>query len=128
MIFRSVKYQNMALVVKGAGEIVSSKSFTTDRNYKKVVGILALTADPAAMKALEFEKFEINGQEIYPQGYDAYIISCGDGVAPNDRFDKEIDEPAENSSVNVSIKDGSVAGQGYPYTVKIVLMLKNPVK
>lgn len=127
MIFRGVKYQPIPIVITVAGQTVSCNNITTDRNYKKVNGIQAYTDDFIAMRSLTSEKFEINGQEIYPQGWDVQLISSGNDLNPNERFDNEIDEPADGSTVNISLKDGSVGGQVYPYTVKVVLRLVNPI-
>lgn len=128
MLFRSTKYQTIALVITGAGLTASTKAFTTDRNYKKVCGIQARTNDLTAMSGLTFDKFEINGQEIYPADFDTQLVSSGTDLNPNERYDKDVDEPAEGSTVNITIKDGSIAAQAYPYTVKIILKLSNPLK
>ncbi len=128
MIFRAIKYQPISFVFTGAGQTVSCSNITTDRNYKKVVGITARTNDPNAMGGLTIGKFEINGQEIYPSDLDVADLSSSDSVSPNERYDKDVDEPAEGSTVNISLIDGSLAGQAYPYTVKVTLKLNNPVK
>ncbi len=128
-IFRAIKYQPIPLVITGAGLSATTNAFTTDKNYKTVSGIKARTNEiiKLALCGLTFTKFEINSQEIYAEGMDVEDISSDTGVAPNERFDKEVDEPAEGSTVNITITDGSVAGQVYPYTVKILLKLTNPL-
>lgn len=128
MNLRAVKYQTVDLIVNGAGATVSSNNFTTDTNYIKVVAIKAKTNDAAklASRGLVFSKFEIAGQEIYPSGFNVEDIVGDTAVAPNDRFDKDIDMPADGSVVNITVVDGSMTGQVYPYTVTITLKLTNP--
>lgn len=126
MLFRSIKYQPISFVFTIAGQTVSTSAVTTDKNYKKVIGIKARTNDTTAMGGLTVDKFEINQQEIYPNDYDLADISSTESVSPNDRYDKDVDEPADGSTVNISLKDGSLGGQVYPYTVKVLLKLSNP--
>lgn len=128
MIFRAIKYQPISFVFTSAGQTVSCSNITTDRNYKKVVGIKARTNDLTAMGGLTIGKFEINGQEIYPSDLDVADLSSSESVSPNERYDKDVDEPAEGSTVNISLTDGSIAGQAFPYKVKVTLKLNNPVK
>ncbi len=128
MIFRAIKYQSIPFVITGAGQTISANNVITDRNYKTVNGIQAITRDATAMSGLKVAKFEINGQEIYPADFDLQLISCGKDVNPNERFDKEVNEPADGSKVDISITDGFIIGQVYPYTVNIILRLSNPIK
>lgn len=128
MINRAVKYQPISFVIAGAGAVVNSGAITVDMNYKTVSGVQALSKDAAhtAMDGLTFEKFEINKQEIYPAGFDVELVACGREVSPDQRFDKDINEPGEQTTVNIDVKDGSIVGQVYPYTVKVYLRLTNP--
>lgn len=130
MVNRAIKYQRILFVIAAAGQVVSSGAITVDINYKTVSGILALSKDPArtAMDGLTFEKFEINNQEIYPEGFDVEILGFGRDTNVNDRFEKDVNEPGQNSTVDIKVKDGSIAGQVYPYTVLVYLKLSNPVQ
>lgn len=130
MVNRAIKYQRIPFVVTVAGEVVPSGAITVDINYKTVSGILAISKDAArtAMDGLTFEKFEINNQEIYPEGFDVEILGFGRDTNVNERFEKDVNEPGQNSSVDIKVKDGSIVGQVYPYTVFVVLKLSNPVQ
>lgn len=129
MINRAIKYQRIPFVVNIAGETVPSGAVTVDVNYKTVSGILALSKDAArtAIDGLTFEKFEINNQEIYPPAFDVEILAFGRDTDVNDRFEKDVNEPGQNSTVDIKVKDGSIVGQVYPYTVFVYLKLSNPI-
>lgn len=125
---RKIKYQLVTLTVTAASTTVSTSSVTTDRNYKRVKGIALNVSDAAAAEAGIFDKFEINSREIYPQGFETKLVSCGQDVPPNERFDKDVDEVAENSTVNISYTDGNAVGTAFPYSVSIYLLLENPIE
>ena len=123
---RNIKYQIINLLVPGANAIVNTQNATTDRSYKKVKGIQMTCTDANAAEQATFDKFEINSREIYPEGFEVKLIASGEDVAPNERFDKEVDEEAANSSINITYRDQNVAGTVFPYKVIIYLRLENP--
>lgn len=124
---RNIKYQKIKLTVAAANEVVSTKGVTTERSYKKVKGIQATCSDKNAVEQGEFDKFEIASKEIYCKGYEVKLIFSGVDVAPNERFDKDVDEEAENSTVDITYRDMNVAGTVFPYTLIVYLRLENPV-
>ncbi|HEY0029147.1 MAG TPA: hypothetical protein VGC65_00200 [Bacteroidia bacterium] len=124
---RSIKYQVINVEIPAANAEVSTSQVNTDKNFKTVTGIQAIATDATAFNKGTFDKFLIGGQEIYPEGFDIKLISCGNEVDPNDRFDKDINEPAEGSTVNITIADGGTA-TAYPYTAKVVLKLEKPIR
>ncbi|MGQ0829403.1 MAG: hypothetical protein ACT4ON_13525 [Bacteroidota bacterium] len=126
-LLRNIKYQKIDLTIAAANDVVSTKGVTTDRSYKKVKGIQVTCTDGEAHELGSFDKFEINSREIYCNGYEIKLIFSGIDVAPNERFDKEVDEEAENSTVDITYRDKNVAGTIFPYTVSIYLRLENPV-
>lgn len=123
---RKIRYQIASLVIPGAGASVNSVDVTTDINYDNVVGIQATCTDPEAFKASTFQKFEIGSLEIYCKGYEAKMLSAGTNCPPSQRWDKEVNEVAMGSTVDISYTDASVVGTVYPYTVNVYLWLKNP--
>lgn len=125
MQLRNIKYQLFNLIVTAANQVVSTKNATTDRSYKRVKGIQVTCTDSKALEKAMFDKFEIDSREIYPEGFEAKLISSGIDVPPNERFDNEVDEEAANSSVNITYRDKNVAGTVFPYTVNIYLRLEN---
>lgn len=123
---RPIKYQLVTLTITGAGVSVSSSGVKTDKLYQRVTGIHVTASDANGLTNSTFQKFEIDRQEIYPQGFEAKLISTGQEVNPNDKFDHDIDEPANDTQVDITYRDGSAAGVVYPYTVNIYLRHENP--
>ncbi|MCE9539046.1 MAG: hypothetical protein K8R85_07500, partial [Bacteroidetes bacterium] len=119
-------YQIASLIIPGAGASVETVDVTTDINYDNVVGIQTTCTDPEAFKTSTFQNFEIGSLDIYPKGYEAKMLSAGINCPPSERWDKELNEKAQGSTVNITYKDGSVPGTVYPYTVNVYLWLKNP--
>lgn len=122
---RNVKYQLIQLTITGAGLTASTNDVTTDKLYKKVKGIQVTVSSAIAIEATSFDKFQINSQEIYPTGFEVKLISCNSGVPPNERFDIDVDEPGAGATVDITVKDNSVAATVYPYTVNVYLRLEN---
>lgn len=122
---RPIKYQRIPLVMAGAGQSISTVGVTTDKLYHRVTGIHATCSDVAGFTNSNFQKFEIDKQEIYPQGFEAKLIATGQEVNPNDKFDQDINERANESAIDITYKDGSAVGVVYPYTVNVYLRLEN---
>jgi hypothetical protein len=124
---RNIKYQTIQLLIPAANAVVSTKAVTTDRSYKKVKAIGVNVSDAAAAEKGVFNKFEIGNIEIYPDGFESKRLSCGQNVAPNERYDKEVNETAENSSVSITYTDNNALGTAFPYAVSVYLWLENPI-
>jgi hypothetical protein len=92
-----------------------------DNNYKHVTGIAAL--DNIGLNHV-LEHSSIDGQELYPKGFEVSFFQSNLFVAPDKRylsFDKRI---ANGNKINLEIKDGGTA-PNYPYILKIYLRLSN---
>ena len=122
---RPIKYQLVPIIIPAAGNTISTANVVTDKLYKRLTGILITTSDALGILNSTLEKFEIDKQEIYPKGLEAKIIATGQEVNPNEKFDQDINEPANESAVDITYKDGSFAGVVYPYTVNVYLRLEN---
>ena len=118
---RPIKYQIIKLTITGAGNFPISAE--TDKAYKRVTGLQFNSTDSSALKDAVFGKFEIDSNEIFPDGFEAKLIQTGLEVSPNDRFYK-IDERADGSSVLGNFTDAGNAA-AYPYNVYIYLRLEN---
>lgn len=120
---RPIKYQLIQLAVPGiAGSITIQTN--TDKLYKRVTGIHVTSSDANGLTNSTFDKFEIDGQEIYPEGFEAKLINTGQEVNPNEKFDYDINERAEESVVNIGYTDGGSAAGAY--TLNVYLRLENP--
>lgn len=106
--------------VPNAGALVRI-SEELDNNYQFVDGIAAL--DNIGLNHV-LEHSSIDGQELYPKGFEVSFFQSNLFVAPDKRylsFDKRI---ANGNKINLELKDGGTA-PSYPYTLKIYLRLSN---
>lgn len=125
--YRKVRYQKIQLTIAAANAEVSTNQITVDQNYGKVTGIQATCTDATAFNKAYFRKFEIGKLDIYPDGYEAKMIAAGNDCPVNDRFDKDIDEPGNGATIDITYKDAGSA-TAYPYNLNIYLKLINPAK
>lgn len=124
MAIRRVKYQIFSKAVGSAGAEVEITG-NADSLYKKATGVWVNTTDANGIKKSTFTKFNIDSQDVFPDGIEAILLNTGQDVPPDDRY-KELDERAEDTEVRFKYKDGSAASVTYPYTVEIYLRLENP--
>ena len=125
-VIRKLREQRIPLIIPAAGASVDSVSINADILYDKIVGIQATCTDSKAFQTSTFENFEIGNLKIFDKGHEAKMISGGQNLAPDQRYDKRVQELAKGHTVEITYKDGSVLGTVYPYTVNIYLWLENP--
>ncbi len=120
-----IKYQLLKIKVSQSGENIKF-SADTDKKYKSIQGIFASL--PNTENAL-FEstlELKIADKEIFPEGFEIKMLTCGQSVSPNDRFYNKINEEALGSRIEGRYIDGGNAPD-YPYTAKIYLQLHEKV-
>lgn len=130
MTKRKIKYQKIELTVSGLAGAEISKEVYTDKQYEFLTGIFINTNNPDSLLKSFFSKFEVNGEEVFCNGFDAKLLTSGQEVSPNDRF-YNLNEPAAGSSLSIKYKDGTLAITDWtvwPYTVSILLRLENKPK
>lgn len=118
----SIKYQIIQLDIPSAGKTVTPiGKVKTEKQFNLVTGITISCTDALGFTNSVFTKFEIDQREIYPVGFVAKLISSGQEVNPDDKFDKDINECVNESVIDIAYTDGSAYGIVYPYTVNIYL-------
>ena len=125
-VIRKVREQRVPLIIPGAGASVESVDVNLDILYDDVVGVQATCTDPKAFQTSYFENFEIGNLKIFDKGHEAKMLSGGQGLNVALRYDQRVQETAKGHTVNMTYKDGSVAGTTYPYTVNVYFWLQNP--
>lgn len=125
-VIRKLREQRVPLIVPAAGASVDSVSVTADVLYDKIVGVQATCTDSKAFQTSTFENFEIGNLKIFDKGHEAKMISGGQNLASAERYDKRVQEIAQGHTIEMTYKDGSVAGTVYPYTVNVYFWLENP--
>jgi hypothetical protein len=110
-----------------ASGVTISKSVDTDRNYKRVAGLLITVTDETGLKGSTFSEFVINGQSIFEDGFEPKLIYATTDVAPDIRFfTLGINEKALGNKCRFKYVDGTLAA-AYPYQATLYLLLTDPV-
>lgn len=92
--------------------------------YKKVTGVYVVITDSTGVKSSKFTSFQIDSTDVFPENFEALLLTTGVDVPPDDKFMK-LDERAENSPFAATFVDGAT-GTAYPYTLNIYFRLENP--
>ncbi len=120
-----IKYQLLKIKVAENGSSIKF-SADTDKKYKSVQGIFASLPDTGNALFGSTLELKIADKEIFPEGFEVKMLSCGNSVSPNDRFYDNINEEAEGSRIEGRYIDGGNSSV-YPYTAIIYLLLKDKI-
>lgn len=119
------KFQQIRIRINAPGDSVRFAA-ETDKLYAKVRGIFASIPSDQVLVGSTIG-LKINGQEVFDDAHEVRMITCGNQVAPNNkffRFEEHIE--ASGSSVEGRYTDPNVLNQTlYPYEVKLYLWLMN---
>lgn len=102
-------------------------TFDLDKNIKVVTGLLLSSSDPRGLFFRGSQRIEINGDELFPDGYESKMLMSGISVPPNQRFFDIGEVPSGNCEVKIQYRDESNDNAGFsPY--KVILNLKCELK
>lgn len=109
--------------VEQASQVISKK-FELDKNIKLVRGLLISSSDPFFLFYRGSQKIELNGEELFPEGWESRLLMSGISVPPNEKFADLGDEVlAGNGELKVVYKDDDNTNtQFQPYEVSIYLV------
>ena len=120
---RNIKYQIVKVVVPQENAMVNI-NFNTDRLYKRITGILVSFPFHIWFLHKSTLSLQINDKEIFPDEFEAKLISYGLGIATNELF-YQLDEEALGSTIKGKFKDaGEITAIVYPYTMNLYLRLE----
>lgn len=120
---KKIKYQLLKFIVPSAKAVVNINA-NTDKLYQRITGMFISLPDDNAFAGSALQ-LHIDDYEVFPEDYEAKMLTCGNQVAPNDRF-YSLDEQAGGSTVRGKFTDGALsAGIIYPYTGIIYLRLED---
>ncbi len=121
---RPIRYQLIRLQIAAAGNYPIAAE--ADKAYGKITGIQFTTTDTASLKDAVLSKFEIDSNDVFPEGWEVKLLVTGDGVSPDDRWQK-LDERADGSTISGIFTDAGNAA-AYPYNARIYFKLENPTE
>ena len=122
-----IKYQILKIKVNQAKDNIKF-DLDTDKKYKRITGIFASLPEDEENQALFATTLELRvaDTEIFPEGFEIKMLSCGQQVTPNDRFFEQIEQEARGNQITGRYIDGGNAKR-YPYVAKIYLKLEEKV-
>ncbi|WP_421752503.1 hypothetical protein [Croceimicrobium sp.] len=118
------KFQMIRIGVPQPGATVR---FTgeTDKSYARIRGIFVALPDPKIEYGATLS-LKVGGQDVFDDDHDVRLITCGQGVAPNDKFfffEEKLE--AGGNAFEGRYHDPIVENLAYPYEVKVFLWLAN---
>lgn len=116
------KYQLIKFTVPSSRAVVNINA-NSDKLYKHITGIFASLPNDNAFAGSTLQLY-VNDTEIYPEGFELKMLTCGNQVPPNERY-YQAEEEAAGSTIRGRYTDGGL-GQGvnYPYTATLYLRLE----
>lgn len=118
------KFQMIRIGVPVGGATVRYNG-ETDKSYSRIRGIFVALPDPKVEYGATLS-LKVGGQDVFDDDHDVRLISCGQGVAPNDkffRFEEKIE--AGGSAFEGRFTDPAIEGVNFPYEAKVFLWLVN---
>lgn len=121
---RDHKFQMIRIGVPEAGSAIRFNG-ETDNDYQRLRGIFValpqVNPEYGATMSLK-----LGGTDIFDEDHDVRLITCGDGVAPNDKFFRfEEHLEAAGNAFEGRYVDPAIEGTTYPYETKVFLWLVN---
>lgn len=114
-----IKYQPIPIAVDAANDELTIEA-DTDKLYGRCTGIFISVPNNSVITSTM--RVELNGKEIFPDGYEIKMINTTEDVPPDDRF-YVLNEPAKGSRMKAKYKDAGLATT-YPYTAILYLKLE----
>ena len=118
------KFQMIRIGVPAIGATVRYTG-ETDKSYSRIRGIFVALPDPKVEYGATLS-LKVGGQDVFDDDHDVRLITCGQGVAPNDkffRFEEKIE--AGGNAFEGRFSDPAIEGLHYPYEAKVFLWLVN---
>jgi hypothetical protein len=117
------KFQQIRVLVNAPSAIVRFTA-ETDKQYDVIRGIYISIADERLQPSSTIG-MKVNGQEVFDDAHEIRLLTCGNQVAPNEKFflfEEHLE--AAGSSIEGRFTDGAnVVENAYPYEAKVYLWL-----
>jgi len=117
----NVEFEKIEINVTASGQEVSF-SHTTEIDHIKVIGIAQVFTNETALPNSIIE-LNIDGQEVFPTGFESKLIYTGMEVPPDDKYFKYLDRPVDRVKIAGKFKDGVALAPFASYSANIYLMM-----
>jgi hypothetical protein len=122
------KFQQIRIRINAPGDSVRFAA-ETDKLYAKVRGVFASVPSDQVLVGATMG-LKINGQDVFDDAHEVRMITCGNQVAPNNKFFR-FEEHIEAGGASVEGRYTDPTGTNsalYPYDVKLYLWLVNELQ
>lgn len=119
---RSEAFKLFTVQVTAAGTFGGSK-IEIDNNYEKLTGLYLVKQPLTNYPTVDFMHDGV--ADIIEKDFPAEFFMSSDDLSPNNRFLK-LDLIGQKKPMTLTVKDPG--GNTYPYTLKFIYRLENPVK
>lgn len=121
---RNVEYEKIEIAVNTSGENVAF-THTTEIDHTRIIGIAQVFSNDMALSNSRL-KLSVDGEQIFPTGFECKLIYAGQEVPPDEKFLTYINREARQVKVEGTFTDGGSLEPFKPYTANIYLrMLRN---
>lgn len=120
----NVEYEKIEIKVNENGQQVPF-THTTEIDHTQIIGIAQVFSNDLAVPNSQL-KLSVEGQQIFPTGFESKLIHAGQEVPPDEKFLTYINREAHQVKVEGTFTDGGSLETFAPYTANIYLrMLRN---
>ncbi len=117
----NVEFEKIEISVTSDGQEVSF-SHTTEVDHTCIIGVALVVSNENALPNSTLE-LDVDGQKVFPTGFEAKLIYSGQEVPPDDRFFKYINRPVKQVKIEGKYTDGSALSTFASYTANLYLMM-----
>ncbi len=115
-------YRQYSFTVEASNQSISQK-FSLDKNITMVKSLLLSSDNPGMLYYRGSQRLELNGEELFPDGFESKQLMSGIAVSPKERF-IELGEGMEpgNGELKITYKDTNTSLIAFAgYNVRIIL-------
>jgi len=117
----NVEFEKIEINVAGSGQKISF-SHTTEIDHSRIIGIAQVFSNESALPDSTLE-LDIDGQEVFPAGFESKLVYSGMEVPPDDRYFQYLDRPVNQIKITGKFTDGGALSSFAAYTANIYLMM-----
>ncbi len=117
----NVEFEKIEISVTADKQEVSF-THTTEIDHTRVIGIAQVFSNEAALANSSLE-MNIDGQVVFPTGFESKLIYTGMEVPPDEKYFRYLDRPVNRIKITGKFTDGGALAQFAAYTANVYLMM-----
>jgi hypothetical protein len=117
----NVEFEKITLEVTASGQVIDFRH-VTEIDHTCIIGIAQVFSNKEAVPDSELQ-LDIDGQKVFPKGYECKLLYAGDEVPPDDKFYRYINRSVNQTRITGQFTDGGALTPFVPYTANIYLMM-----